>query len=658
MTSTPEKALERLVPSSLRLLLLFLCICQLNACKAQESPESPQVTPPLKKPTPIKRVKVELTDSNPIYVSYPQGGTTAITASSSFIIGSVLPGGSLSINGKPVSLNKDGFFAQTVPLTRGVNRFQLLYTRDGAQTPYSAFVQLVREKLREPLSPSSLVISGEGVEPADDRALTAGDIIEFSCHATPGAAVYVELAGKKIEMASLANLRARAKERTGPGINRGLEAAYGQIFQRFPQHSPDLYLGLYRIENGDFFTNCHPRFVLTKGGKNTSLTLGTNISVVKQPLMAHTIHDDTIVRVAPELARLTPLPAGVRLITDGYQKDNIRCLYKTGKHVWIKREDLQFEPPGAPAPRAVCRSVQVEKDDWGEIVSIPMSQRLPFLIEQTVSAGSNKLQVKIYGAQSDTDWVYQSPADGEARLIEDVSWKQPDDSVYEIDIALKPGRQWGYFAEYKENNLNLHIKYPPRLVNTAEKGRSERPLEGLVICVDPGHGGLESGAIGPSGLCEAEVNLAIAKKFKTALEKEGATVFMTREEDIDVSLNDRVVFARDKKVDLLISVHNNALPDGRDPLKEHGTSTYRYHPQSIELARCLKDSMVKELELPDLGARYQNLALCRPTAMQAVLVEVAFMVNPDEYSNLINSQWQNKAARSLVNGLLSYFARK
>ncbi|HND07100.1 MAG TPA: hypothetical protein PL012_15540, partial [Candidatus Obscuribacter sp.] len=189
MTSTPEKALERLVPSSLRLLLLFLCICQLNACKAQESPESPQVTPPLKKPTPIKRVKVELTDSNPIYVSYPQGGTTAITASSSFIIGSVLPGGSLSINGKPVSLNKDGFFAQTVPLTRGVNRFQLLYTRDGAQTPYSAFVQLVREKLREPLSPSSLVISGEGVEPGDDGALPAGDIIEFSCHATPGAAV-------------------------------------------------------------------------------------------------------------------------------------------------------------------------------------------------------------------------------------------------------------------------------------------------------------------------------------------------------------------------------------------------------------------------------------------------------------------------------------
>lgn len=659
MTSTPEKALERIAPVSLKLLLLFLCICQLNACKAQESQESREEKPSMKKQSPIKRVKVELTESQPIYVSYPApASNNTIAAAASFIIGSVLPGGSLSINGKPVSLNKDGYFAQTVPLARGNNRFALVYTREGANSPYTTYVQIVREKLKEPLSASSLTISTDGVEPKDDRALTAGDIIEFSCHATPGAEVYAELAGKKIQMASLASLRAKAKERSGPGLNRGLEAAYGQLFQRFPQHAPDLYLGLYRIENSDFFTNSHPRFVLTKNGKNTSLTLGTNISVVKQPLMAHTVHDDTIVRVAPELARLTPLPAGVRLTTDGYQKDNIRCLYKTGKHVWIKREDLQFEPSGAPAPRAVCRSVQVDKDDWGEIVSIPMSQRLPFLIEQTVGANANKLQVKIYGAQSDTDWVYQAPAGGEARLIEDVVWKQPEDGVYEIDIALKSARQWGYFAEYTDNTLNLHIKYPPRLVNTAEKGRSERPLEGLSVCVDPGHGGLESGALGPSGLCEAEVNLAIAKKFKTALEKEGATVFMTREEDIDVSLNDRVAFARDKKVDLLISVHNNALPDGRDPMKEHGTSTYRYHPQSIELARCLKNSMVKELDLPDLGARYQNLALCRPTAMQAVLVEVAFMVNPDEYSSLINSQWQNKAARSLVNGLLSYFSCK
>ncbi len=184
---------------------------------------------------------------------------------------------------------------------------------------------------------------------------------------------------------------------------------------------------------------------------------------------------------------------------------------------------------------------------------------------------------------------------------------------------------------------------------------TERSLEGLVICLDPGHGGKESGALGPSGITEAEVNYAITEKLRKILEGEGAKVYMTRTKDIDVSLNDRTDFARKTRADVLVSVHNNALPDGRDPLKEHGTSTYRYHPQSVELARVIKDHMVQGLGLPDIGARYQNLALCRPTAMLAVLVEVAFMVNPDEYSNLINEAWQNKAAKSLANGIVSYF---
>jgi N-acetylmuramoyl-L-alanine amidase len=153
------------------------------------------------------------------------------------------------------------------------------------------------------------------------------------------------------------------------------------------------------------------------------------------------------------------------------------------------------------------------------------------------------------------------------------------------------------------------------------------------------------------------MNLAIALKLRDMLLAEGATVFMTRVDDVDVSLNDRVAFARSKNVDLLISVHNNALPDGRDPVKEHGTSTYWYHPQSQELARVLKNAEAKELGFPDIGARYQNLALCRPSSMQAVLVEVGFVSNPDEYARLISPTYQEKAARGMLKGLITYFGR-
>ena len=109
----------------------------------------------------------------------------------------------------------------------------------------------------------------------------------------------------------------------------------------------------------------------------------------------------------------------------------------------------------------------------------------------------------------------------------------------------------------------------------------------------------------------------------------------------------------------LISVHNNALPDGRDPWKEHGTSDYWYHPQSIRIGPVLSIAMfIKSFLFPNLGARYQNLALARPTAMPAVLVEIGFMINPDEYAQLIDPAVQEKAAQALCDGLIGYIQNK
>lgn len=634
----------------------------LYACglKAQEAP----VSKPVKsKAEPVKRIRPTVSAATPIIVVYPPVSST-VSAPSSFIIGATYPGTTLTLSNSQTGLkstvtpNSDGFFAQVIPLARGSNKFELLYS--GAQGSYQKTIQINREKLKGHISPGTFTIDKTSLEPAEDRGVTAGDIIEFSCRATPDCQVEVELGAKKIKLQPLASMRTTYKNKhsktPASPINRGMETAYGQVFQRYPANSPDLYVGLYKVESGDNFAGAHPVFTLKNASQSTSVALGTTINVITQPRMAHTVHDDTIVRVAPELARLTPLPEGVRVLTDGYQKDSIRVLYKTGKHVWIKKEDLAFENASAPAPRATPTTIQVKKDDYGEIVSIPLQERLPFVIEQSLTP--NKLVLKLYGGTANTDWAYQAPEnEGESQLLDNIAWKQPEDNVYELDLSLKPGRQWGYYADYDDNNLNLHIKYPPRLEPVAQAGQSPR-LSGLKVCIDPGHGGTESGALGPSGITEAEINLAIAKKLQALLEAEGATVCMTRVDDSDVSLQERVDFARDNKVDLLISVHNNALPDGRDPLKEHGTSTYRYHPQSVELAKTLKNSMVKDLALPDLGARYQNLALCRPTQMQAVLLEVAFVVNPDEYSHLINNEWQAKAAKSMLNGMLSYFGRQ
>ena len=671
-----------------------ICSCASNAKPAPTTGQvkkAPQLIalaehlPPMPAPTIDK----------PLLIVYPRGGE--IPGATSFIVGSTVPGYQVTVNGAPIKVNREGFFAHVITLTQGKNSFAVqAISPQGAATNQT--VEAVRERPPALLDENILAFDKSSLRPKEDIARTTGDMIELSCRATPGSKVTATIGGRTIPLLCPAAVRGsgtgtnkgtsgtpgnlagrgnQAARIASLGVNPGLSAAYGQVFQRYPARRADFYVGLYKVQPEDNFVDAGLTFKLERNTPSgtpgaTSMIAGAKITSLKQPIMARTIADDTIVRTAPDAGRLTPLPTGVRLLVDGYDGGNIRCLYRPGKHAWIKKNELQMEEAGAPAPNAVARTIIVKKDNFGESIVVPLSQRLPFTIEQSLKP--NRLTLKIYGVAADTDWVYQAPVEDDiGLLVDNVTWKQPDDSTYEVNVDLKNYRQWGFAASYgdgdNESALVLHIKNAPVLTQVNSLAATDSAsqsssldrggqLAGLKICLDPGHGGAELGAIGPSGVREAQINLAIALKLRDQLLKTGATVFMTRDDDSDVSLNDRVEIAKKKDADLLVSIHNNALPDGRDPIKEHGTSTYYYHPQSHQLAQVLEMALAKGAGLQPIGARYQNLALCRPSAMQAVLVEVGFMVNPDEYALLIDENFQKRAAIALKNGLLSYFGRE
>jgi N-acetylmuramoyl-L-alanine amidase len=321
-------------------------------------------------------------------------------------------------------------------------------------------------------------------------------------------------------------------------------------------------------------------------------------------------------------------------------------------HAWIAKDDLTLESldESGPPPLATVRTINTAADSYGADVSIPMNQRLPFQIEQFLKP--NRLVMKVFGVTANTDWVAPlSPNGANGSPLDHVTWRQVADGVYEVTAYLNGPRQWGYYADYQDTTLHLHVKSAPHLTPTGEK-----VLSGLNICLDPGHGGDENGAIGCGGMREADLNLGIALKLRDMLQAKGAHVIMTRTGDQVVSLDQRVQIARDNKVDILLSVHNNALPDGRDPAKEHGTSSYWYHPQAIEFARSLKSGEIKATGFEDLATRWQNLALTRPSAMIAALYEVAFVVNPDEYAVLESPAGQEKAAQGLLKGIIDYLS--
>lgn len=659
--------------------------------------------------------------STNIFVAYPPDNGK-VPASSSFFIGAIAPGSGLQINGQEARVGRAGFFAHVVNLQPGANKFtlQLLDKTGAAQgsaRPVGApkIVTVNRELPPPAVSPGELKLLPGSVSPAVDRGVMPGELVEFSVRATPGANVSMQLGGRVVPfMPSVAfkqqvqqkknaarrNIKSKTIAKAGqsgkPGtargaslnansgtsatgnsnsikltpvdnsVNTGLDAAYGQMYQRLPAARSDRYVGFLKVSAIDQLEKASPIFTAEKDGQSINITSPYKVTVLKQPFIVQTSHDNTIVRVGPGAGRITPITKGVRLLVDGWHGDELRVLYSANKHVYISKNDLTTaglawsptnQSSSGPLPASTVRTINTKRDGYGDALLMPLSQRLPYQVEQSVHP--NKLTLKIYGATQDTDWI--SPADTDAdeigkrsnlEMVDGISFRQVQDGVFEVTAQIKGDRQWGYKVDYEGSTLRLRIKQAPKVA-------LDGSLTGLKICVDPGHGGTENGSIGCNGTKEKTVNLDIALKFKAALERAGATVIMTRMTDEEtVSLDERVNIAVRTDADLLISVHNNALPDGRDPWKEHGTSTYWYQPQSTELARNLKDAVISAVDFPDIGCRFQNLALCRPTAMPAVLVEVGFMIHPDEFAQLLDPRTQERVAEGLLKGVQKYLARK
>lgn len=184
-------------------------------------------------------------------------------------------------------------------------------------------------------------------------------------------------------------------------------------------------------------------------------------------------------------------------------------------------------------------------------------------------------------------------------------------------------------------------------------------LKGKVIVVDPGHGGSDVGAIGPSNVLEKNVTLAIARDLHQLLSDGGATVIMTRTSDKDVTneetsdieeLQARVDIANQANADLFISIHADAFAE-----HETGTTTYFYPGSNDDLARFVQDSMVSQLKLYDRGSQPNDFYVLKNTNMPAILTEAAFISNPKEEKLLTNRNFNKKVAIGIYNGIKKYF---
>ncbi len=212
------------------------------------------------------------------------------------------------------------------------------------------------------------------------------------------------------------------------------------------------------------------------------------------------------------------------------------------------------------------------------------------------------------------------------------------------------------------------------------------------IVIDPGHGGGDPGAIGPTSLTEKSVALEVARRLRNRLEQSGFHVLMTRSADIRISLKDRVRFAIDKEADLFVSVHVNALPDklstvetyyfGRRTteksmqlaMRENANSGYtRFEWQrainslgdsmKITESKLLATAIQSELyrgireaniDVINWGIRPGPFEVLLGVPVPAVLTEVSVISTPEDESLLYTSAYLERIALALDAGIRKY----
>lgn len=325
--------------------------------------------------------------------------------------------------------------------------------------------------------------------------------------------------------------------------------------------------------------------------------------------------DNTPLRSAPVdygMNRISHLFKDTVLILDGVQGDFYRVKLSKNKTGWIMKSAVKEFDCENFKPEFVEMNSETFKN--ASVHTIEFTEKLPYTTEEN----DKEIIFRIYNPFVSDNSVYT------------VNIKKPEKYTYKTELC-------GGKYIFKVNDLP----------------------EDLTVVVDAGHGGSEKGAIGCLGDKEKDINLKIASELKNILEQSGVNVVMTRECDGNVSLNDRVKFARENCANIFVSIHLNSIADIKmDIHKNRGTSIYYYNPNSKALAQAVHNSVTSVLGTRKDGVRTASFAVLRPTDYTGILVETAYMTNPFDCVMYRSEDFAKKAAAGIADGIFTFINEK
>jgi N-acetylmuramoyl-L-alanine amidase len=283
-------------------------------------------------------------------------------------------------------------------------------------------------------------------------------------------------------------------------------------------------------------------------------------------------------------------------------------------------------------------------------------------------------------------------------ILKSVRAGQFNKETVRIVLDLQEVESFSAFMLEDPSRLVIDVFGKKELISIPEKEKKDELIEIKRVVIDPGHGGKDPGAIGPKGLMEKDVVLAIAKKIGEILrEKYNIEVILTRDRDVFIPLEERTAIANSKNADLFISIHTNASPKRRVKgietyilnwttdeesmrvaARENAISFSKMQKAQSELQMILQDlardnkkdesmrlahnvqgSMVDILkqdynEIVDLGVKQALFYVLVGADMPSILIEAFFISNYEEEKLLSQTSYREKIAEAIANGIKGY----
>ena len=570
-------------------------------------------------------------------VVYPREGSTieAAPSDSSFIFGNITPSNTkLQINGKSVNVLDNGAFLAYLPIKSGPFVFycKAVNNQDSLTVHRSVFVP----PLMSSTPADSLIIEDEYLLPNGSVEIHQGDLLRVSFKGTPNCKASFTIDGVRENIPMI--------ESDSPKYFYWGEFVFGDKPAMQGKNVAGIYEGSYLVQPLDWRENRKIIFQLVGQKQDTVLKISPHKLTIFDnsfPQIAEIKTERATLRTGVNAGYYYFLPRGTKVEIDGRYGMYYKVKLSEVEEAWVMAKDINILPWGTTRPQKIINVLRVK--DIGDKVRIKaiLGERIPFRIEQTTNP--QQLLVKMFGVVSDTDWIkFES---GQS-LVKDIRWEQKASDVYELKVSLNQKQQWGYNASFDElNNFILDINKTPHI-----SGWPSSPLKGISVLLDPGHLP-DTGAVGPTESTEADVNYKLALTLENNLRSKGAMVYLTRRDEHGISLRARMKLAEMFGAHILLSLHHNALPDGINPYRNRGSSTYYYHPASFTLAALIQKKLLENLELNNFGLYYDNLAMCRPTQMPAVLLEPAFLMHPEEEQLIKSDDYRNKCSEAIVDAL-------